>query len=232
MNIRRAAVLGILVSCPFAQAGVFKKSSASGIPVYSNVSSKGAVAVAATSYVEPASAPDRVAKPFRPRGVQQVAYAEIAEKAAARYGVDPVLVNAVIQVESNFDPRAVSRKGAQGLMQLMPATADRFDVKDAFEPAQNIEGGVKYLKALHEMFDGDTTLVVASYNAGENAVRRHQGVPDYAETKDYVRKVLALTGGVASSPVSRAVYQWTDDKGVVHLSDEKPKGRPAVRVRS
>ncbi len=105
--------------------------------------------------------------------------------------VSPALVLAVISVESAGREKAVSSAGAQGLMQLMPATAARFGVKDSFVPAQNISGGVKYLDWLMNEFGNDPILVLAGYNAGEGAVRKHSGVPPYAETRDYVPKVLA-----------------------------------------
>ncbi|TMV07716.1 lytic transglycosylase domain-containing protein [Ruegeria sediminis] len=105
--------------------------------------------------------------------------------------VSPALVLAVISVESSGRPEAVSKAGAQGLMQLMPATAKRFGVKDSLSPGQNIAGGVKYLDWLMKEFDRDPILVLAGYNAGEGAVRQHRGVPPYAETRDYVPKVLA-----------------------------------------
>ncbi|MEO1558042.1 MAG: lytic transglycosylase domain-containing protein, partial [Pseudomonadota bacterium] len=103
----------------------------------------------------------------------------------------PALVLAVMAVESGGDASAVSRAGAQGLMQLMPATAEEFGVVDAFAPDQNIKGGVAYLDWLMARFDGDPVLVLAGYNAGPGAVRDHGGVPPYAETRDYVPKVLA-----------------------------------------
>ncbi len=105
--------------------------------------------------------------------------------------VSPALVLAVISVESAGRADAVSSAGAQGLMQLMPATAKRFGVQDSFQPSQNISGGVKYLNWLMEEFGNDPILVLAGYNAGEGAVRKHGGVPPYAETRDYVPKVLA-----------------------------------------
>ena len=105
--------------------------------------------------------------------------------------VSPALVLAVMMVESAGRPDAVSHAGAQGLMQLMPATAERFGVSDSFEPGQNIKGGVAYLDWLMNRFDGDPVLVLAGYNAGEGAVDKYEGVPPYAETRDYVPKVLA-----------------------------------------
>lgn len=110
--------------------------------------------------------------------------------AAARYGLDPALVRAVVQVESNFQPDAVSPKGAQGLMQLMPGTAAALGVKDAFDPEQNLDGGARHLSGLLRSYGGDVTKALAAYNAGAAAVARHGGVPPFRETRDYVARVL------------------------------------------
>lgn len=117
---------------------------------------------------------------------------ELIDAFAAEYEVDPDLIRAIIQVESNFNRKAVSRKGAQGLMQLMPATIWRLSVGDAYDPHENIGAGVRYLRQLLDQFQGDLTLVLAAYNAGEKAVLRYRGVPPYQETRDYVTKVLRL----------------------------------------
>ena len=114
---------------------------------------------------------------------------ELVQDAARRYQVDPLLVHSVIRVESGFEPDAVSVKGAKGIMQLIPATAQRFGVNDAFDPRQNIDAGVRYLKYLQDRFPNDLTLSLAAYNAGEGAVTRYNSVPPYPETVDYVRKV-------------------------------------------
>jgi soluble lytic murein transglycosylase-like protein len=98
-------------------------------------------------------------------------------------------VLAVVEVESNFDPRARSHKNAQGLMQLIPATAERFGVDDVWDPEQNLRGGMSYLRWLLDHFDGDIKLALAGYNAGEQAVRRHRGIPPYAETRAYVERI-------------------------------------------
>jgi len=113
------------------------------------------------------------------------------QQAAALYQIPEELVRAVIKVESNFDPRAISTANARGLMQLVPPTAERMMVTDIFDPRQNIFGGVRYLRVLANLFNGDLELTIAGYNAGENAVIRHGGIPPYAETQDYVAKVLA-----------------------------------------
>ena len=114
------------------------------------------------------------------------------KKLAERSGIDPKLVMAVILVESGFNPRAVSPKNAQGLMQLIPETAQRFRVKDAFDPEENIKGGVAYLKWLLNYFKGDVALVAAAYNAGEGTVEKYRGVPPYPETQKYVRRIAQL----------------------------------------
>ncbi|MCO5106904.1 MAG: transglycosylase SLT domain-containing protein [Burkholderiaceae bacterium] len=111
---------------------------------------------------------------------------------AREHRLDPRLVLAVMRTESNFDPNARSPKNAQGLMQLLPETAERFAVRNAFDPVQNLRGGMRYLQWLLAYFRGDVTLALAGYNAGERAVDRHRGVPPYPETRDYVQRIRAL----------------------------------------
>lgn len=114
----------------------------------------------------------------------------LAEEAARRHGLDPALVRAVVAVESGFQPEAVSPKGAKGLMQLMPATARELGVADPFDAAANLDGGSRYLSSLLARYEGDLAKALAAYNAGMGAVARHRGVPPYAETRQYVQKVL------------------------------------------
>ena len=159
------------------------------------------------------------------------------DETAKNLEVNPELVHSVIQVESNYDPYAVSEKGAEGLMQLMPATARRFGVTNSFDARQNIEGGVRYLKFLEETFKDDR-LAIAAYNAGENAVTRYGGVPPYPETVNYVAKVgqkysqakkLAEKGKIdakaapqpAASPAedeTRHVIAYLDTEGRLHIA--------------
>jgi len=156
-------------------------------------------------------------------------YDAIIEDIAGRHGMDSALVKAVIHVESAYNSKAVSPAGARGLMQLMPATASRFRVNRIFDPAENIEGGVRYLKFLTQIFDNDMSLTIAAYNAGENAVQRFRGIPRYTETQNYVRKVLALYNGQTSylpwngkraivKPRPVVYYKFVDEKGITNYS--------------
>ncbi len=133
-------------------------------------------------------------------------YAAIVGDLAPRLDLDPRLVIAVMAVESAFRPRAVSPKGARGLMQLIPSTADRFGVDDPFNPRQNIEGGMKYLRWLLDYFSGNVALALAGYNAGEKAVLHYGDIPPYRETQAYVSKVLSL-------------YEWRGPIGEIGDAD-------------
>jgi soluble lytic murein transglycosylase-like protein len=115
-------------------------------------------------------------------------------RAGQKQGVDPRFIHAVIKQESRYDPKAVSHAGAEGLMQMMPDTAKRFGLKDPFDAAANVEAGTKYLKWLLKRFDGDVSLALAGYNAGEGAVDKYKGVPPYDETQNYVKKIVSNYG--------------------------------------
>jgi soluble lytic murein transglycosylase-like protein len=130
---------------------------------------------------------------FRTLRLNTQAYDAEIRNAAQQHGVEEAIVRAIIHAESSFNPNAISRAGAQGLMQLMPATARRFGVTNSFDPSQNIRGGVQYLSWLLKRYNGDLTLAAAGYNAGEGAVDRHKGVPPYNETRRYVERVRLLT---------------------------------------
>ena len=143
--------------------------------------------------------------------------------AAARHNVDPNLVRAVVKVESNFNSNAVSRKGAMGLMQLMPTTARQLNVKNPFDPEQNVDAGVRHLKQLLENYNGDVNLTLAAYNAGAGAVARSAGVPHFAETQNYVRRITNLYyGGFDLSPAGAnrdPVKVQRDGRGVLYISN-------------
>ena len=142
----------------------------------------------------------------------------LVQRLSQQYSVDPHLVRAIITVESNFDPRAVSRAGAQGLMQLMPDTAARYRVGDPFDPHANIEGGIRYLRDLLRLFPRDLRHVLAAYNAGEGAVQYYGGIPPYPETQRYVERVLALYG-IAPPPPQGKIYRYRTASGSILLTD-------------
>lgn len=156
--------------------------------------------------------------------VEGAGYWDMIRSAAHRHGVPEELVSAVIRVESGFNPRAVSVKGARGLMQLMPTTAAVLGVRDSFDPMENIEGGVRHLRGLLERFGNNVPLAVAAYNAGEHAVLRHGGIPPYAETRDYVRRVTALLGGPGAAPAGRTeTFRTTDADGTITYTNIPPR---------
>lgn len=132
------------------------------------------------------------------RGERIDAINQAIDHYAEKYKVNPILIRAMIKQESNFNTKAVSHKGACGLMQLMPGTARRFKVADIFNPFDNIEGGVKYMRYLLKYFKGNEKFAIAAYNAGEYAVKRHGGIPPYAETVDYIQKVRKHKRGYGS----------------------------------
>ena len=143
--------------------------------------------------------------------------------AAARHNVDPNLVRAVVKVESNFNSNAVSRKGAMGLMQLMPSTARSLNLKNPFDAEQNVDAGVRHLKQLLESYGGDVKLTLAAYNAGSGAVRRSAGVPHFAETQNYVRRITSLYYGGLDISTSGASHDpvrvQRDARGVLYISN-------------
>ena len=148
------------------------------------------------------------------------------EQAASRHNVDPNLVRAVIKVESNFNPNAVSRKGAMGLMQLMPQTARQLRVANPFDPQQNVDAGVRHLKQLMENYGGDVKLTLAAYNAGQGAVARSGGVPHFAETRNYVKRITQLYYGGSDpgshfldGPMHDPIHVERDARGVLHISN-------------
>jgi len=148
------------------------------------------------------------------------------EQAAARHNVDANLVRAVIKVESNFNPNAVSRKGAMGLMQLMPQTAQQLKVTNPFDPEQNVDAGVRHLKRLMESYGGDVKLTLAAYNAGQGTVARSGGIPHFAETRKYVKRITQLYYGGSDPgshlfeiPARAPIHMQRDERGVIYISN-------------
>ncbi len=149
----------------------------------------------------------------------------IIEKYSRDYQLDPSLIHSIIATESDFNPKAVSPKGAQGLMQLMPATAARLGVRNSFDPEQNIRGGIQHFRWLMDNFNNDLNLSLAAYNAGENLVQRLGRVPAIKETIDYVKKVTSkydkkqLSAQAQKAPEYPSTYRFVDEEGVLHLTN-------------
>jgi hypothetical protein len=182
-------LLMMLLLAPAASADIFRYVDEEGVICYTD-SPRGKKADRIyKDRTEPASVTQPITRP-RPSEYHDIIHAK-----ASQYDLDPSLIKAVITTESNWDRRAVSRKGAMGLMQLMPATATEMNVRDPYNPEDNIEGGTKYLRYLLERFNGDLTLALAAYNAGPKTVEKYGYVPPITETKQYVRKVLSLYNG-------------------------------------
>ncbi len=158
------------------------------------------------------SSADRSSPKVFPKADPRTGYISLINQWAPQYNLDANLVEAVVAVESNYDRFAVSKKGAQGLMQLIPATAKRFGVRDAFDPADNIRGGIRYLNFLMSYFQRNLEHVLAAYNAGERAVVRYHGVPPYPETQKYIRKVTSLYHALNSAAAPAPPVQWQRGK--------------------
>lgn len=190
-------LVSLLLGCCLLQsaaASVYAYTADDGSVSLSNVPADNRYKVLVADRTErtPAVPAAIVQKPL-PTLADKARYNRIVDDAAHSYGLDSALLHAVISVESHYNPRAVSRKGATGLMQLMPMTARRYGVTDAFDPVQNIGGGAKYLRDLLKLFNGDVSLALAAYNAGENLVVKYgYRIPPIRETMDYVPRVLGF----------------------------------------
>ena len=156
---------------------------------------------------------------------------DIIRGAAQRHGVPEELVSAVIRVESGFNAKAVSRKGARGLMQLMPGTAAILGVRDSFDPSDNIDGGVRHLRGLLDRFGNNLPLVLAAYNAGAGAVDSYGGIPPYPETQHYVGRILSILGGPSMAGLSDSTYRFVESDGAVVYTNIPPRGITRAKPR-
>jgi hypothetical protein len=213
-----AAALLLFESLSFGQAR-YSYTDEDGDPVFTNIAPTRPVAnlkIAGSPAPQPA-----------PAGTAQktAKFDPIIEKYATDYQLDPSLIRSIIATESGFDPKAISPKGARGLMQLMPATAARLGVKNSFDPEQNIQGGVKHFRFLMDNFNNDIELSLAAYNAGENLVQRLGKVPAIKETREYVQSVTKRYGRMEMDsqtqelPEYRPIYRFVDESGVLHLTN-------------
>lgn len=198
--IRTVLLLTLCGVATFARADIYAFTDADGVRHFTNIRPADAryKRIIKSRETEPGF---RFPSTSHPAGLalantqlRTTAYDGLVRQAARAYQMDEALVRAVIHTESAFNPSAVSAKGASGLMQLMPGTASRYGVRDIFDPVENVYAGVHYLHDLKKMFNGNTQLAVAAYNAGENAVLRYGGVPPYPETINYVSRVTDLHG--------------------------------------
>jgi len=194
-TLRSLLLVGAVLLCPLtASADIYQYVDADGVMHFTSVKPQAANAKVYLKSVDrpPPGTVRAGVVPFAPQDRDINRYTRFDEhirQAATLYQIPEALVRAVIKVESDYDPRAVSYAGARGLMQLMPETAERLGVRDINDPRENIFGGVRYLRILANTFNGDLELTVAAYNAGEEAVMRHMGIPPYQQTRDYVVRV-------------------------------------------
>ena len=157
-------------------------------------------------------------------------YVDIITAACNRHGVDPSLVHAIVKVESDFNPYALSSKGAMGLMQLMPQTAVEMKVGNSFNPHDNIDGGVKYLRYLIDRYEGNLSLALAAYNSGETAVKKWGTIPPYPETQNYVQRIMRIYGGYENVRRPRyTIYMVHGEDGALMLTDDPSKNKSLKR---
>jgi len=220
-----------------AQADIYQFVDDSGVVHFTNVpsgqvkkttkvhaESRGHASSSAAVRSAPASAGSRRTEDI------PVSYVNIINSACERYGVDPSLVHAIVKVESDFNPFAISRKGAMGLMQLMPQTASTMNVRNTFSPDENIEGGVKYLRYLLDRYEGNLSLSLAAYNSGETSVKKWGTIPPFKETQDYVKKIMQLYNGSGKTFAPRyTIYVGTSADGTILLTDN-PSNHPDKKL--
>ncbi len=229
-----AVALFVCISARPAAADIYQYVDENGVLHFTNVNGGGkhhklVKSEARNSRQTAAPAPSKArpaAAPPSSRADIPAAYLDLINSACDRHGVDPSLVHAIVKVESDYNPGALSQKGAMGLMQLMPQTAVNMNIKNSFDPAENIDGGVKYLKYLIDRYEGNLSLALAAYNSGETAVKRWGTIPPYKETQDYVKRILLIyngyngyNGGNATIATRYTIYMSYGEDGSLLLTD-------------
>lgn len=222
LQFERAVLLNVIIfaSVLFCSSfsygeSLYSYTDESGVRVYTNIAPNGPV-----QELRSIGTPD---EPSETSSLRETDYDSIIDKYAAQYRLDPSLIRSMIATESAFNAKAVSKKGAQGLMQLMPSTASRLGVSNAFDPEQNIEGGMKHMRYLLDTFNNDLSLSLAAYNAGENLVQRLGRIPNIPETHNYVQTITklygkkTLDGNGDSEDFTPSVYRY-EENGILHLT--------------
>lgn len=220
----------MLVSLPLsAGADIYQFTDEQGVLHFTNVGGgKNHRKIAPEPKRIPVVQPAGEGRPASPNRFSS-SYSDIINDACDKHGVDPALVHAIVKVESDFNAYAVSRKGAMGLMQLMPQTAVELNVKNSFNPSENIYGGVKYLRYLLDRYEGNLQLALAAYNSGETSVKRWGTIPPFRETQQYVKKILQIYNGNCKTPAPRyTIFVGYGTDGTLVLTDN-PSSHPSKK---
>jgi soluble lytic murein transglycosylase-like protein len=216
-SLRVLAVAATMAAATPAAAQVYKRTASDGTTYFTNIQPN-------PTYQRAAYTPPVAREPHRPASADYGLYSREIAEASARYAVPERLIWAVIRVESGFDPRAVSSKGARGLMQLMPETAALLGVRDVFSPRENIHGGARHLRGMMDRFHYDLPMAIAAYNAGERPVATFRGIPPYPETREYVARVLRLYGAPLTWELQGSgIQQFVGRDGSVTYTNVAPR---------
>ena len=220
------AVAAVAVTATPAAAQVYKRTAADGTVYFTNIQPN-------PTYQRAGYTQAAIREPQRPSSADYGVYSREIAEASARYGVPERLIWAVIRVESGFDPRAVSSKGARGLMQLMPETAAILGVRDSFNPRENIHAGSRHLRGMMERFRYDLPMAIAAYNAGEKPVASFRGIPPFPETREYVARVLRLYGAPVTWELQASgIQQVVGRDGSVTYTNVAPRRFTTVSLQA